>query len=199
MSAVPALHADAGPFLEEHAVIHAAARGDRNAIRGVLVRVGPAVLGAVRATVGPSHADLEDLVQESLLALVAALPAFRGDCSLEHFARRIAVRRAIDGLRAAYRTNKRLAELAEGALVAAPNAHGLRQEKWRALLAELPAAQTEALLLRALEGCSVDEIAALTGAPAETVRSRLRLAKATLRERLASDGAFAELLEDADD
>ncbi|HEX4517803.1 MAG TPA: sigma-70 family RNA polymerase sigma factor [Polyangiaceae bacterium] len=197
---MPALHADAGPLLEEHAVIHAAARGDRSAIRGVLVRVGPAVLGAVRATVGPSHADVEDLVQESLLALVAALPAFRGECSLEHFARRIAVRRAIDGLRAAYRTNKRLAELAEGALVmGAPNAHGLRQEKWRALLAELPAAQTEALLLRALEGCSVDEIAALTGAPAETVRSRLRLAKAALRERLASDASFAELLEDGDD
>jgi RNA polymerase sigma-70 factor (ECF subfamily) len=199
MSVVPALHADADAFGED-AVVHAAARGDRSAVRSVLLRVGPAVLGAVRATVGPAHADVEDLVQESLLALVAVLPAFRGDCSLEHFARRIAVRRAIDGLRAAYRTNVRLTDVPEGALLAdAPNAQGLRQDKWRALLAELPAPQTEALLLRALEGCSIEEIATLTKTPLETVRSRLRLAKAALRERLANDSSFAELMEDGDD
>lgn len=200
MSAASTLHTNAEPFLEESAVICAAARGDRSAVRTVLLRVGPAVLGAVRATIGPSHADLEDLVQESLLALVAALPAFRGDCSLEHFARRIAVRRAIDGLRAAYRTKRRLTEVGEDELVTgAPSAVGLRQEKWRALLAELPATQAEALLLRALDGCSIEEIAALTDAPVETVRSRLRLAKNALRERLASDASLAELLEDVDD
>ena len=51
-------------------------------------------------------------------------------------------------------------------------------------LAELPAAQREAFLLQQEAGMSLAEIATLTGAGEETVKSRLRYATAKLRAAL---------------
>jgi RNA polymerase sigma-70 factor (ECF subfamily) len=63
------------------------------------------------------------------------------------------------------------------------------------LLDELPDSQAEALALHVVLGMSVDETAAVVGAPRNTVRSRLRHALATLRERIRGDRRTAELLE----
>lgn len=54
-----------------------------------------------------------------------------------------------------------------------------------AALAALPPAQREAILLQQEADLSLDEIAAVTGAGAETVKSRLRYALAKLRAELA--------------
>ena len=51
-------------------------------------------------------------------------------------------------------------------------------------LAALPAAQREAFLLQAEGAMSLAEIAETTGVPLETARSRLRYARATLRQTL---------------
>ena len=51
-------------------------------------------------------------------------------------------------------------------------------------LAQLPAAQRDAFLLQQEAGMSLAEIAALTGAGDETVKSRLRYATTKLREAL---------------
>ena len=48
----------------------------------------------------------------------------------------------------------------------------------------LPAAQREAFLLQAEGAMSLAEIAETTGVPLETARSRLRYARATLRQTL---------------
>ncbi|MFL6651684.1 MAG: RNA polymerase sigma factor [Sulfurifustaceae bacterium] len=53
------------------------------------------------------------------------------------------------------------------------------------LVAELPEAQREIFLLREEGGLSLEEIAAATGVPAETAKSRLRYALAKLRRALA--------------
>jgi RNA polymerase sigma-70 factor (ECF subfamily) len=53
-----------------------------------------------------------------------------------------------------------------------------------AALAALPAAQRDAFLLHVEGGLAVAEIATLTAAPAETVKSRLRYAYRRLRESL---------------
>lgn len=58
-------------------------------------------------------------------------------------------------------------------------------ERLRAAVSALPPAQREAFLLQQEGGLSLAEIAALTGAGAETVKSRLRYALAKLRENLA--------------
>ena len=51
-------------------------------------------------------------------------------------------------------------------------------------LAALPAVQREAFLLQAEGGLSVADIALTTGVPAETAKSRLRYARAALRQTL---------------
>ena len=63
------------------------------------------------------------------------------------------------------------------------------------MLADLPSAQAEALVLRSVLGYSFEELAAATGSPVNTVRSRIRLAKEALRRRIETDARFFELLE----
>jgi RNA polymerase sigma-70 factor (ECF subfamily) len=71
-----------------------------------------------------------------------------------------------------------------------------RRRHLRDLLAELPEAQSETLAMRAVLGHSIDEIAEALDVPINTVRSRLRLAKAALRERIETDPSLGELLEE---
>src|SRR4051812_12963800 len=65
--------------------------GGAEAQRTLLVTVGPAMLRVVRGVLGSAHSDVEDVLQESMVALHLALPGFRGECSTLHFACRIAV------------------------------------------------------------------------------------------------------------
>lgn len=177
-----------------------AVKGDRAAVREVLNEVAGQVLRAARAVLGPAHPDLEDAVQEALVALVRALPSFRGDSSLGHFANRIAVRQAL-----AVRRRRRAEppegeepEAAEGSTVAPPEAALVQARRWatlRTLLGTLPETQAEALALRFLLGLSLGEIAATTDAPLNTVRSRLRLAREALLLRIESVPGLAEALE----
>ena len=61
-------------------------------------------------------------------------------------------------------------------------------------MTELPKPQAEALAMRAVTGLSIEKIAETSGCPANTVRSRLRLAKETLRRRVADDPRMRECL-----
>ena len=54
----------------------------------------------------------------------------------------------------------------------------------RQVIDELSSVQAEAVLMRMVLGCSVEEIAAATHVPVNTTKSRLRLAKDYLRRRL---------------
>ncbi|MGY4532689.1 RNA polymerase sigma-70 factor (ECF subfamily) [Pseudomonas sp. TE3786] len=65
------------------------------------------------------------------------------------------------------------------------------QQRLQAALADLPAEQREVFLLRAHGDLELNEIAALTQTPAETVKSRLRYALSKLR-RLLTDPATAD-------
>jgi len=187
----------------EHAVVAAARAGDPLAIEELLAMLGPSLLRAVRALMGPSHPDLEDVVQDVLMAVVDALPSFRGDCTLLHFAIRIATRRTTTARR---RSRSVLGWLEafwrkEEPLVPGAPSPGdetladRRRVLLRALLGEIPEAQAEALALRVALGHSIDEVALITRAPINTVRSRLRLAKDALRTRIAADPRWAELWE----
>ena len=64
----------------------------------------------------------------------------------------------------------------------------------RELLGQLPEAQAEALAMHLALGHSIEEVAAAVGAPGNTVRSRIRLAKEALRARIDGDPRLAELL-----
>jgi len=193
------LMADSAPHSAHASLMRAASSGDRQAMRQVLELVAPCVLSTVRRMLGAPHPDVEDLAQEALMGVMRALPTFQGDSPL-HLARQIATRRAIDGVRAAMRARRNASTLeeAEEAVSGAPSLAERQRQTWRELLADLPEAQAEVLALRAVEGYSVEEIAEMTAAPLESVRSRLRLAKATLRERIEREPALADLREEHD-
>lgn len=193
-----------GPADPLVAVADAARRGDPVATRRLLVAVGPAVLGVARAVLGRGDRDLEDVVQEALVGVINGLPTFRGESSVVHFARAIALRRALDQRRSRARRGVTV-ELEDDSLVAtgeSPDETVLaarRRKVLRELLGELPPEQAEAFAQRVLFGFSNEEIATQMNAPLETVRSRLRLAKAALRARIQNDPTLLELLETDDD
>jgi RNA polymerase sigma-70 factor (ECF subfamily) len=70
-----------------------------------------------------------------------------------------------------------------------------RREALRQLLCELPEVQGEVLALHALLGYTVEETAAATHVPVNTVRSRLRNALAKLRLRVQDDAGLREPIE----
>jgi RNA polymerase sigma-70 factor (ECF subfamily) len=181
--------------------VRRARSGDPEGIARVVAELAPGVLRAVRALVGREHPDVEDLTQDVLLAVVAALPEFRGDSTLLHFAVRIAARKSVlvrrrrrsvaDWLQTFWRAEQ---PLREGPATAHDEARGDRQRALLCrLLAELPDAQAEALMLRVVYGHSIEEISAITRTPLNTVRSRLRLAKEALRRRIETEPRWAEL------
>lgn len=183
--------------LEVRSLVPRVRDGDRAATRRVLELVAPSILGAVRSILGPLHGDLDDVVQDALIAVMRALPSFRGESSLVYFARQIAIRRAIDALRKTIRERNDKAGLdAVTVWVAGPALLERRQRQWQELLAELPDAQAEVLALRAIEGYTIEEISEMTQVAHETVRSRLRLARKALRDRIEGDPRLADLMED---
>jgi RNA polymerase sigma-70 factor (ECF subfamily) len=160
--------------------------------------LAPALLAVLRALHGASSPELGDLLQESLVAVLGALPRFRGEASVLHFARQITVKRALDARRRA----RTIANLAEAvAREAAPYVEAPPDEvvsarlraALRRLMGELPDEQAEALAMRVVLGHSVAEISSASSVPLNTVRSRLLLAKKALRARIVGDPALREL------
>lgn len=179
-----------------------AASGDESATSELVRAIAPRIVGAVRAVLGPTHADLDDAIQLALIGFVQALPAFRGECDPVSYGRVIAVRAAI-----ASRKRARTHALRRDADVETDRIEGhrpspgeqasatQRKQILRGLLAELPSEQAETLALRIVFGHSFEEVATLTGVPLNTVRSRMRLAKERLRTRIEGDASLLEALE----
>jgi RNA polymerase sigma-70 factor (ECF subfamily) len=186
-------------------LVAAAAGGSAPAARRVLERVAPPVHRVVRTVLGPARAHktlAEDVTQDALLAVVHALGSFRGESGFVHYACRIAIRVAVAARRA------RAAEAAVATSVSLDDEAALeiplagddpeaprRRALLRALLDELPEAQAETLVLRIMLGFSIAQTAEATAVPPNTVRSRLRLAKEALRNRIEQDPSLAEMLE----
>jgi len=172
-------------------------------MRRLVVAVGPAMLRAVRKVLGHATSDTEDVLQDAVEGLLHALATFRGECTVLHFACRVAVLSALASRRRAdYRAQwtADVPEAVDFCLSPAPSpAEGVsanqRREILGMLLDELPPAQAEVLVLHCALGFSVEEIACAGNHPMETVRSRLRLAKLTLRARISASPELAEILE----
>jgi RNA polymerase sigma-70 factor (ECF subfamily) len=178
-----------------------AAAGDSVAMSKLLRAIAPKLIAVVKAILGSGHADVDDAVQQTLIGFVQGLPAFRGDCDPTGYGRVIAVRTAVAVRK---RARSRDAKTEQGAdadaipSTTSPREDAFarrRKEALRSLLEELPEEQAEAFAMRIVLGCSLEEIAKESGAPLNTVRSRLRLAKERLRHRIESDPALRETLE----
>lgn len=164
-----------------------AAAGDTAATVTLVRELAPSIARWVRIVLGASHPDVDDAVQRALLGFVRALPAYRGDSEPAAYARIIAVRAALAERRRAGRERARHTSGIDLDSLEHPQLDlpSTRTRMVRAVLAEIPPEQAEALALRVVLGLSLEEIARATGVPSNTVRSRIRLAKQRLAARLS--------------
>ena len=185
------------------ALARKAAARDRDAMRRLIVAAGPAMLRVIRTIVGPNVADAEDILQDASEAFLTAIGSFKGRCTVLHFACRVAVFSALAWRRRLALRSARIVDDAEidewpadGGLSPAEMVMAVRRrEALELLLDDLPPPQAEVLVLHCALDFTVDEIAAAVGRPMETVRSRLRLAKQALRDRIGENAELAEILE----
>lgn len=177
-----------------------AALGDTSAIAKLLRLVAPEVLRVVRGVMGPYSSDIDDGVQQSLVGLIQALPAFRGECAPAGYACRIAFRTALGMRKRVHQLSAHHDTSADADLLAgfdSPSAASdarRRTDLVRSLLNEIPAEQAEALAMRTMLGWSIEEIARTASVPINTVRSRLRLAKEAMRRHIEADPSLREEL-----
>ena len=183
------------------ALARAAGEGRADAVRTLIMSVTPAILRTVRGVLGTAHPDVEDVAQESVWRLVNALPGFRYECGVLHFACKVAVHTALNARRRErHRGAGRIDALEpEDHAHAGPSpseelASASRRESVRELFASLPTAQAEAFVMHIVLGFSVEETADACEVPANTIRSRLRLAKQAMRMRAAANPALSDIL-----
>lgn len=131
-------------------------------------------------------AEVDDAAQEALIAVLRALPGFRGESLLTTWADRIAVRVVLGWARRV--RGERSKQLAASELGAMEHAQPPGEEAYRArrllaaLLDHLPDEQRQVLVLHHVLGMSMPELSDTLGVPFETARSRLRLAMTRLRQ-----------------
>ena len=180
----------------ERALLERAVHGDTEAIGALAARHRPDVVRTAQHVLGDREAA-EDVAQDVLIRLQAALPGFRGDAELGTWVYRITLNLCRDRLRTRARRAREVRWDASGAgeqvpdPAPGPNAVGedLDRERTRAAIRaaidRLPREQSEAVRLRYLSDLPYAEIARLTGVPQGTVASRVFRALKRLGNDLA--------------
>lgn len=180
---------------EDADLLRAHRDGDREAFARLYDRHDRSSFQFVRRLLGSSGADAEDLHQETWLAVSRHAASFDPrKASFGAWLYTIARRKVWDHLRK--QATVRLVSGQEDLLLAVPDLgptplqEAESRETALALInavEALPLAQRETFILFAESGLSLEEIAEITEVSAETSKSRLRYARATLR-RVLSQG-----------
>jgi RNA polymerase sigma-70 factor (ECF subfamily) len=180
--------------LDDAALAGRVTERDPDALAALYQRHGSVCYRLARQ-VTASDALAEDAVQEAFLGLwrsPAAYQPARG--SLRSWLLGLTHHKAVDSVRRETARQRRqnawaaLRALDQPASADPADAawHGIRAEKVRAALGDLPEAQRQALGLAYFGGYTQPEIAQLTGVPLGTVKTRTLSAMRRLRPRLAA-------------
>jgi RNA polymerase sigma-70 factor (ECF subfamily) len=126
---------------------------------------------------------VEELTQDAWAAVVKGAADYQPRAGFRTWLYQIARNRLVDHWR---RADNRILPLEAAAEPAAPAPDAELGRRLLTAIAALPAEQRDTLLLQQ-QGFTHAEIADITGAGAETVKSRLRYARGQLREQLGDD------------
>lgn len=153
-----------------------------------LARLEPRVRRLSRAFLRDTH-DAEDATQLALLDIVRGAAGFRGDCTLETWADRIAIRAATRVARQR-RLNTTRHEAVDPDELPSPLPSDVTELLPRSIVSyldDLPASRRTVLVLRHVMGFSMQEIAATTAVSVNTVKDRLRAARNDVRRMARRD------------
>ena len=182
---------------DEAELVAACLAGDVAAQRALFRREFGRINATIYRILGPTR-EVDDLVQETFIAVFRGLAKFRGDSRLSTWIDRIAVRVALDHVRTRKASSVPLGvigdELADASI---PDAQAHARDGLRRLYAALaqlsPEART-AFALYAIDGRSIAEVARLVGTTAVTAKVRIWRARRELMKRAAADPVLKELL-----
>ena len=177
-------------------LLRAHSAGDRQAFARLYDRYDRASFQFIRRTLGAAHAEVaDDIHQDTWLAVSRNAAAFDpGKASFPAWLFTIARNKVLDHFR-----RQKIAFLASGeddvaAMIADEGPTPLDQvmtrelaQKLVAAVEALPLEQRGAFVMFTSGGLSLEEIATATGVAVETAKSRLRYARAKLREALAGE------------
>lgn len=175
-------------------IVERAARGDREALGDLFMRNAPWIYGQLSRMLGPG-ADLEDMVQEVFLRAFRSLRKYRAEGHFLSWLRKITANVAYDQMRS--RRNRVRLVLVDGDLPGSSEPDMDHKEAVRHLMRlidTLPPRNRLVLLLHDVEGYTGEEIRTIVGVRSvNTVRSRLRLARAELDRRAKAHPALRDL------
>ena len=187
-----------GERSEDLALARTAGAGDRTARQQVALRLFDVVRNVARYFVR-GDADAEDAAQTAMVEILRCVGEYRGEGSLERWARRIAVRTSLGLVERRLREAQVLQFTADrdGADAAGETKADVEFAARRHLaccLDRLKPERRATVVLRLVYGYTLEEIAELTGAPLNTVKDRLRIGRQELRERILKDRVLRELV-----
>jgi RNA polymerase sigma-70 factor (ECF subfamily) len=178
-------------------LVAACMEGDKQAQRTLFRREYARVHATVYRILGNTR-DVDDLVQETFIAVFRALPKFRGDARLSSWIDRIAVRGVFHHLRSKKAQSTialdAIGDVDGGGRVddQAQARDGLR--RLYAVLARLTPEARTAYALYAIDGRTIPEVAEMTGSTKITAKMRIWRARREIERRAAADPVLAELV-----
>ena len=167
---------------EDHTVV----AGDRLAARELYDAHAPRVFRLAFRLTGESELARE-LTQETFIRAFAQLGRFRGESALSTWLHRVTLSVVSNAMRKIKRFRARETDLDEATSMAAETRRAdpdLRDKLHRAI-DELPEIYRVTLVMHDVEGYTHEEIANVLGVAEGTCKSRLSVARAQLREKLA--------------
>jgi RNA polymerase sigma-70 factor (ECF subfamily) len=175
-----------GRSAEKEFAQEAAAVGLRREFEERLAECGPLAYRVARGVLR-NNADAEDVAQEALLRAYRRFERLRDRARFRAWLVRIAFRLAIDRTRSSKRREVRETLWSRSAQRTSTEdiaANSEFQAHLDRAMEELPEKHRLVLLLAAMEGHSLAEVAEMLGLPVGTVKSRLFFARKQLAEKL---------------
>lgn len=128
-----------------------------------------------------------ELTQESFVRAFAQLGRFRGESALSTWLHRVAISVVSNAMRKVKRLRARETDLDEASLLRAESriAEPDLRERLHRAIDELPEIYRTTFVMHDVQGYTHEEIASVLGVAEGTCKSRLSVARAQLREKLA--------------